>query len=143
MSKKGNHHTARRSGIHNFLYSCLLTFLGAGLLLAQAGKKPLNEKEVLELLQGGVSSARIAELANQQGVKISLTLETERKLRAAGADDGLIATLRKLTQPPRPGAVTIETNPGECDVYIDDEPSGTTSPKGRLRLPAESRVNTN
>jgi PEGA domain len=136
MIEMKNHRKVRRSKLWNFLHVSLLILVGAGLLIAREGKKPLNEKDILGLLQNGVASSRIADLANQEGVKISLTLETERRLRAAGADDALIATLRKLTEPPRAAALTIDTNPGECDVYIDDEPMGTTSPEGRLRLSA-------
>ena len=28
----------------------------------------------------------------------------------------------------------IESNPGQSQVYVDDEPVGTTSPEGRLKL---------
>ncbi len=139
--------------------------IGAGLapcpVQAQKAKKPLTTNEVIELLESGVAPERVGELARQYGIAFELTQETENQLRDAGATDELLATFRGLAsrttpQPPRPSVpppaaqpagppvLLIEVTPGGAQAYIDDEPVGTTSSAGRLKLtnlgPGEHRV---
>lgn len=140
-------------------------FIGAVLVpcpgQAQKAKKPLTTNEVIELLESGVAPERVGELARQYGIAFELTPETESQLRDGGATDELLATFRELapkakTQPPRPTApppaaqpigppvLMIEVTPGGAQAYVDDEPVGTTSSAGRLKLsnlgPGEHRV---
>jgi hypothetical protein len=66
--------------------------------------------------------------------------ELESSFREAGATDELIAALKKASQPSEPakpvtGTLKIQSQPGEAQVYVDDEPKGMTSPAGELRLP--------
>ncbi len=116
---------------------------------AQKTRKPLTQSEVTDLLVNDVPSARVAELVRQYGISFQLNADIERTLRDAGATDELIGALRdasaKVSSPPpasAPAATTpagppvliVQSTPGGAQVYIDDEPIGTTSPEGRLKL---------
>lgn len=122
-------------------------------LASQEAHKPLSVKEVIDLLTNDVPPPRVAELTRQYGISFVLTATTEQTLRDAGATDDLIAALHKLApktmappaaQPPAkrespgttpsPPILLIESEPGDSQVYVDDEPMGTTSPEGRLKL---------
>jgi len=145
------------------LIVALLLVAGVAPCLAQAqkAKKPLTTNEVIELLESGVAPERVGVLARQYGIAFELTPETEAQLRDGGATDELLATFRELapktkTQSPRPTAppaaaqpagppvLMIEVTPGGAQAYVDDEPVGTTSSAGRLKLsnlgPGEHRV---
>jgi len=118
---------------------------------AQKPPKPLLKSEVIGLLEGGVPSTRVAEIARSHGIAFEMTRATEKQLRDAGADEDLVKTLRGLssrspaapTRTPQPSVpapptgppiLLIEATPGGAQVYVDDEPVGTTSSQGRLRL---------
>ncbi len=116
-------------------------------LAAQEAHKPLTEKQVIDLLTNDVPPPRVGELAQQYGITFVMTATTEQTLRDSGATDSLIETLRKLApktvSPPSapppaasssPPILMIQSTPGEAQVYIDDEPIGTTSSEGRLKL---------
>lgn len=148
----------------------LLTLAGALLLgsgpwssslQAQNSRKALSKDEVIGLLESGVSSARVGQLSRQYGLAFVVSPDVENELRDAGATDELLDVLRKLgpknllaapqpaTPKPPPGStgppvLLIEARPGGAAVYIDDEPVGTTSSSGRLKLsqlsPGEHRV---
>lgn len=98
--------------------------------------------DVVQLLKGSVSAKRVAELAQNRGIDFQITPEVEGELREAGATDELLATLRRLA--PKTATLVIESSPGGAHVYVDDEPVGTTSAEGRLKLttlsPAQHRV---
>ena len=126
--------------------SCLLVVLVLGIspgtALSAERTTPLSETEILELLRGGVPSARVAALVEEKGMDFVVTPETERRFRAAGATAPLIEALRKVSKrrtvvdvAPRAGILNVETKPGEAEVYLNDEPKGITSPGGKLRLP--------
>jgi len=119
----------------------LLTLaLGAQTAHAQRGK-PLNEQEVLELLNGGVPSARVTEIVNDRGITFEITSAIEGRIRSAGGGEDLVTALRRLSKRtqeselPRGGSLRIQSKPGEAEVYINDEPKGITSPEGEIRLP--------
>jgi PEGA domain/PDZ domain len=128
----------------------LLALLALQSFAAPESHKPLGEKEVVDLLVNDVPPPRVGELAKQFGISFQVTLSVEQRLRDAGATDALIETLRQLAPkqaaPPTASApvMVIESSPGKAQVYIDDEPVGTTSPEGRLKLtkfaPGEHRV---
>jgi PEGA domain/PDZ domain len=121
---------------------------------AQESRKPLTEKEVIDLLTNDVPPARVSALATEFGISFQMTSSTEQSLRDAGASENLMETLRKLAPKPAPSeskapanppaaappaaaippVLWIESSPGDAQVYIDDEPVGTTSPEGRLKL---------
>jgi hypothetical protein len=124
---------------------CLLMALAIGFSSGTARSAdrsaPLRETEILELLRGGVPSARIAALVEEKGISFVVTPETERRLRAAGATSQLLEALRRTSKPrpvaevaPRVGTLNVETKPGEAEVYLNDEPKGITSREGKLRL---------
>ncbi len=117
---------------------------------AQRSGKPLTKDDVIGLLTGDVPPDRVAQVARDQGITFPMTRATEKDLRDAGADDHLIEVLRGLAPkpagpsqteepaaPPRssgPPVLMIVAQPGGAQVYIDDEPVGSTSSEGRLKL---------
>jgi hypothetical protein len=116
---------------------------------AQKAAKKLAEQDVIDLLTGDVSSADVAQEARKSGISFQVTASVANDIRAAGGTDELIRTLRTLaphapaaptgTPHPKPAAapapvLVIESSPGQSQVYIDDEPVGSTSQQGRLKL---------
>ena len=108
--------------------------------LAASPEKTLTRSDVVSLLEGGVPSSRVASLANERGIDFEISSAVESELRQAGASNELIIALRALSHKPGvPGSAAkatlqIETSPGESDIYLNDQPRGTSSPEGRLVL---------
>jgi PDZ domain/PEGA domain len=139
------------------IVAVLSALLSVQIFAAQESHKPLGEKEVIDLLTNDVPPPRVAELAEQFGISFQVTSSVELKLKGAGATDDLIEALRQLSpkqvappasKPPSPTSAApvleITSSPGDAQVYVDDEPVGTTSPEGRLKLttfaPGEHKV---
>lgn len=101
---------------------------------------PLSKGDVLELIAAGVPSARLAALVEEKGISFDLTPEAAEELGKAGASGELLGALKfasklrseRATQPP--ATLNIEAEPGSADIYLNDEPKGTTSYEGKLRL---------
>lgn len=55
--------------------------------------------ELLDALDSGAPPAAVARLAVSCGTSFSLTAELEKRFRATGADDGLLAAIRKMSPP--------------------------------------------
>jgi hypothetical protein len=138
----------------NLVLGCAIVLAGL-VQISNGGQKPrepLSEKEVTDLLKGGVPPSRVETLARQYGVSFESTQRTEDHLRQAKAPDSLLKALRELApkapapSPPAPttGVVVIDAAPGQAQVYMDDEPRGTTSREGLLRVshlsPGEHKV---
>lgn len=116
---------------------------------AQKATKKLSKQDVIDLLTGDVPSDEVAEEARKAGISFPLTASTVKDIQAAGGTDGLIRVLRTLAPgaPATPASsphaapsssppvLMIESSPGQSQVYIDDEPVGSTSQEGRLKLP--------
>jgi hypothetical protein len=69
----------------------LLALLAGWPISVQAGqKKALSERDLLELLAGGVYNARIAQLVQDRGINFVLTSRDLGSLRRAGADLALL-----------------------------------------------------
>lgn len=127
-------------------------FFGSTLFVtraAQESHKPLSKKDVIELLEGEVAPARVADVARKEGITFQMTPDTEKELLNAGGNDDLLKVLRQLapkqsaaespassSSETGSGAPTllIEATPGGAQVYIDDEPKASTSPEGRVRF---------
>src|SRR5579872_3848249 len=111
---------------------------------AQTDTPPLAKDDVLDLLHHGVPSKRISVLAHQNKIDFQVDASTEAELRHAGATNDLIETLKTLAPPPAVTIIVIQSSPGGATVYIDDEPVGTTSDQGRLKLstvpPGQHRI---
>jgi len=112
----------------------------AGPVAAEKGK-PLSVKDVTELLKGSVPSSEIARLVGENGISFRMFDELESQFREAGATDELIDALKKASKPedtpppaPATGMLKVQPQPGEAQVYVNDEPKGATSPRGELRL---------
>jgi hypothetical protein len=116
---------------------------------AQKASKKLSEQNVIDLLTGDVSSADVATEARKDGISFQVTATAEKDIRAAGGTDELVRVLKSLaprapapaptpTPHPTPPAAApvllIQSTPGQCEVYVDDEPVGSTSQQGRLKL---------
>lgn len=91
---------------------------------AQGPPNPLAKDRVLKYLQGDVSSARVAELAREHGIDFGMTPEVEKELRAVGATDALLATLRDLALRALPTRLLIRSNPPGARIYLDQKESG-------------------
>jgi len=97
-------------------------------LLEVVGKgqaKPLSENDLLKRLAGGMENQRLAAQVGQYGVELSLTPEIEERLRAAGANDVLVAAIRKAKPTPKapaPGETKVNAKDGLTYVWI---PPGT------------------
>ncbi len=121
-----------------------LAALYVGARAQSASRAPLSKEDVLRLLKGDVSPKRVADLAHQRNIDFDVTLEVEKELREAGADDSLLTALREVapkavapaSTAPAPALATllIDGTPG-AHVYLNDAPAGTTSPEGKLKLP--------
>lgn len=129
----------------------LLGTLGLSSAFPQKAHKALSKSDVIGLLKGEVAPERVAEIARQEGIGFEMTRATEKQLREAGADEDLLSVLRELAPKPAaasprpaessptarasgPPVLMIEVTPGNAEVYVDDEPVGTTSSEGRLKL---------
>ena len=109
-------------------------------MAAQKGK-PLAVKDVMELLKGSVPSSEIARVVEQNGISFHMFDELESQFRKAGATDELIDALNKASKPPETpptapatGMLKVQSQPGEAQVYVNDEPKGMTASSGELRL---------
>lgn len=135
------------------LCTILAVFIVLGFCLPglKAQKKALTKEDVLGLLTGDVPPERVVAIVRERGVSFKLTRAVEEQIRQAGGNDELLKAIRELapkppasppskakpaTTKPRAGppVLLIEATPGGARVYIDDEPVGTTSPEGRLKL---------
>ena len=122
------------------VFIVLVLLVVAGPLAAQKGK-PLSVKDVMELLQGGVPCTRVAQIVADKGISFTLFDELEKRFREAGATPELIDAMRSASkpqepeqQPARTGILKIQSQPGEAQVYLNDEPKGMTSAGGDFRL---------
>jgi len=101
---------------------------------------PLSKGDVLELIASGVPGAHLASLVEEKGIAFEMTPETTEELRKAGADEELLVALKfaaKLKQErvtPPAATLNIESEPGSADIYLNDEPKGTTSQEGKYHL---------
>jgi hypothetical protein len=107
----------------------------------------MAKNDIIGLLEGGVDSAKVGQAAQEFGIAFEMTPATETQLRDVGADDDLIVLLKRIAPksatPARPkptptstgpAVLMVEVTPGGAQVYVDDEPIGTTSQSGRLKL---------
>lgn len=118
----------------------LMALAVAAPLRAEKGK-PLAVKDVMELLKGSVPSSEIARVVSENGISFHMFDELESQFRKAGATDELIDALNKASKPdaappaaPVVGTLTVQSQPGGAQVYVNDEPRGITGSTGDLRL---------
>ena len=135
------------------ILALLLSMLAAIALIPQLGSaqkapKKLSKQDVIDLLTGDVPSDEVAQEARKAGISFQVTAGVAKEIHDAGGTDGLISVLRSLaprapaapasTSQPGPAlsppVLVIASNPGQSQVYIDDEPMGSTSQQGRLKL---------
>jgi hypothetical protein len=140
-------HRARLAALSIAIFAFLMMMLTTA--LASPKDKPLNEEEIIELLQAHVASARVSEIVDDRGINFNFTAESEQKVRDAGGGDDVVASLQRASQryaesqAPRTGELVVKTTPGEAQIYLNDEPRGMTSPEGEIRLPDMQPANYN
>ena len=88
---------------------------------------PLTQQQLLELIAGGVTNQRAAELIRDRGIDFEVDDSFLRALRKAGANDQLIALLRKTSVPME--GITVETEPN-AQVFLDGNPQGQADSQG-------------
>src|SRR5947207_4989923 len=104
-------------------------------LPARPQDKPpaMSESDVMQLLKIQVSSAQIVTGIKKMGINFQMTSDRERRFRRAGAADEVIAALKEASKPEATaGILEVHTQPGEAQVYLNDELRGMSSPEGRL-----------
>ncbi len=118
----------------------LAALVAAAPVAAEKGK-PLAVNDVMALLNNSVPSSEIARVVGENGISFRLTDDLEGQFRQAGAKDELIDALKKASAPeqsqpvaPPTGTLTVQSQPGEAQVYVNDEARGMTSSAGDLRL---------
>jgi len=57
--------------------------------------KALSQADIISLLKGGVTSARVAELVNERGITFTPTDDALKPIRAAGGSEELVASILK------------------------------------------------
>jgi len=67
---------------------------------APVNPKALGQKEIISLLQGGVPSARVADLVKERGIKFSPSADDLNVIRAAGGTDDLIEAIQQAAPHP-------------------------------------------
>jgi hypothetical protein len=63
--------------------------------LTTSGPPPFTLQDVVDMLQGEISSRRVAALVQERGVDFALTDEAEKKIRAAGGDTDLLLAVAR------------------------------------------------
>jgi hypothetical protein len=131
----------KKSLLHWCWVLVMLAAIAVAVPVAAEKGKPLSVQDVMELLKGSVPSSEIAHVVEENGVSFRMIDELENQFRQAGATDELIDAMKKASKPKEtapPAAATgtlkIQSQPGEAQVYVNDEPKGMTSPGGELRL---------
>jgi hypothetical protein len=61
----------------------------------------LGKADILGLLNGGVSSSRLADLVKDRGIKFTPTAEDLDQIRTAGGSDELVQALQQAAAPPK------------------------------------------
>jgi PEGA domain-containing protein len=96
----------------------------------------------MDLLKNGVSGSEVVKAINKLGIDFAMTSDRERRFRRTGADDDVIDALNEaskggeetITPAASTGSLEIHTQPGEAQVYLNDELKGMSSPEGKLRM---------
>jgi hypothetical protein len=83
---------------------------------------PLSKNEIITMLQGGITSARVEQFVEARGVTFALTPETTGEIKAAGGDRSLI------------GAITEKTTAQVSGTSSDSPFGGNTGEAGRPTL---------
>jgi hypothetical protein len=117
-----------------FLLVCVTSAIGVE---AQVSNGPFSEKDVMQLLTGGVSPKRVIALVQERKIDFQLDDAKELKFRRAGANDSLISVLKetqiqplqvglyKCKVPPCQKALfesamkRIAANPADAEAYFN------------------------
>jgi hypothetical protein len=111
--------------------------------MPQKSRGPLSKDEIIDLLKGGVTPARVAGLVREFGVSFQLSPAIENEFKSAGATEELFRALRDsapktpapVPRAPVAGPLLIKSTPAGAQVFLDGKPVGTTNAEGQLELP--------
>lgn len=98
--------------------------------LRAARPKPLTRDQVLELVAGHVPSQRAAALVEQHSIDFSPDEEYLETLRVAGAEEVLLAALRKAGAAVK-AELVVMTSP-DAEVFLDGESQGRADAQGEF-----------
>lgn len=79
---------------------------------------PLSQDQALGMLQAGVPSQKIEDIARKDGVDFKVKPDLERDLRKAGASENLIQLLKKLGNQTSAGKPTATPYSGDVSVLL-------------------------
>ncbi|MGH9447395.1 MAG: tetratricopeptide repeat protein, partial [Terriglobia bacterium] len=82
--------------------------------------KPLDKRQVVGLVEGGVASQRIAQIVGMRGLSFDVTPDFLRLLRSKGAKDGLLVALQNAKQPALPPEPEPTAESPAAVGYADD-----------------------
>src|SRR5579872_1979109 len=89
----------------------LLLLIGSLSANAQNSTGPLSKKDIIDLLDHGVTSQRIAALAHESKISFQMDPDTEAELFRAGATPELVEDLRSLAPVPLT-VLVLHSHPG-------------------------------
>jgi len=86
------------------------------------GGLPLSKDQIIAMLQGGTSAARVEQFVEVRGVNFTLTPETSREITTAGGNRSLLGAIsEKLGSRPQPaGPGSQPTGPASSSADYDD-----------------------
>jgi len=108
--------------------------------LRAARPQALTKEKLLELVAGGVSGQRAADLVSHRGVTFIADDEYLKTLRLAGADEALVNAVSKASAA-RATSLVVVTSPG-ADVYLDNDLAGHANLQGELAVKTASGPHT-
>lgn len=127
--------------VHGLLLFILLFGIWTLGVYARQGSRPLTKDEIVYLLQNYVPPGRVAEQASKKGIDFEVTSSVEQELRRDGADDGLIAALKKLAPKIAPGVSAAKSGsapsrlaPGTVRINRRDGQRYVWIPPGRFTM---------
>ena len=95
--------------------------------------QPMTKQQLLELVVARIPNQRIMELLKDRGIDFQVDNDYASALRHAGANDLLIAAVRKASA--ATGEVTVGTAPN-AQVFLDGDPRGQADAQGALEFRA-------
>jgi len=101
--------------------------------------QPLTKQQLLELIQGGVPNQRAAELVIQRGIDFQVDDAYVTTLRKAGANDQLMAVVRKASV--KTAEVLVETAPN-AEIFLDGNLRGQADAQGVMTMRAQLGAHT-
>lgn len=83
-----------------------------------------------------LSDEQFIQYVRERGVNFEVTVQDEAQLRQAGASPQIISAIRNSYRPggPAPRSLTINSTPGDCQVFLNGQLRGSTNASGVLTI---------